>query len=360
MKLNILYILAGAKIYGGTPKKTLDLIKYSNYNSYIYFYSMRYSEFVHLFRDAGASTYQGYFGNNLIKHVKELITIIDQNEINIVQTQFEMGTVLGYLIKILRPNTKLIVSFVNPFKPNFVRSLVMYFAYRKANHIIFVSKYVQDNKYRQFPILKSKSSSIIYNGTDNRIDNGNECFKMKKYSLLAVSSLLKWKNIQILVDAMNIIINNYNKKHYYLYIAGEGKYRSMLELLVEKYCLNDHVFLLGNQNSIGKLLETADVYLHPAYAEGFGIAVAEAMMAGKPIIAANAGALPELIKDGHSGFLVNPHNAEDWAEKIIYFINNKELSNKIVKNAIDIAEREFSIINFIDNYNKLYETLLSD
>ena len=106
------------------------------------------------------------------------------------------------------------------------------------------------------------------------------------------------------------------------------------------------------------MLEQADIYVHPAYAEGFGIAVAEAMMAEKPIIVANSGALPELIENENSGLIVEPFDAKEWAHAIIRLIENKKLAKKLSVNARKKAQLEFSIDRYVNNYQDLYKSLI--
>lgn len=356
--MNILYIIDCAKIYGGTPKKSLDLIKYSQNKFYLYFYLDKYQEHLKEFEQVGAKVFRGFYKKNLFKHIKALLNIIDVNNIKIVQTQHSMGATLGYMIKIFRPHIKLVIAFVGKHKPGLIKSSVLKRAYIRADTIVYVSKYIQDEKIRQFPKLKNKNGRIIYNGTNKRKDNGKECIELKNKSLLCISSLIKLKNIQVLIKAMNIIINKYKQTTFQLYIAGDGVDKKRLESLVIKYGLIDHIIFLGNQKNIGKLLNMCEIFLHPSLAEGFGIAVTEAMMSEKAIIASNAGALPELITNQYSGILVDPLNAKEWAENIVNLANNKNIAKQLGENAKLVAEKRFSIDFFIEEYNGLYNSLI--
>ncbi|MFC1785509.1 glycosyltransferase family 4 protein, partial [Candidatus Neomarinimicrobiota bacterium] len=158
----------------------------------------------------------------------------------------------------------------------------------------------------------------------------------------------------------NILVKKGEKINIHLYVAGDGKYKNKLQKLIKKYSLDNNVILLGNQLNIGKLLDSCDIFVHPSYDEGFGIAVVEAMHAGKPIIASNIGALPELIDDGYSGILINPFDADLWSEKITYLLNNQDESIKLAKRAKEKAKRSFSVKRFIEQYNFLYDSLINE
>ena len=355
--MKIMYIIPNFNLYGGTPKKTLDLMKHFQDQSVLYVYHNQNSEFKSKFMATGGKLYDGFYGRNILKHIIILLKIIDKENINVVQTQFSMGETLGFLIKILRPKVKLIIAFVGPFQPSFFKKSFALFYYKKVDIFIYITKYIQTEKFSQFPILKKMKGVIINNGTAKRIDNGKEIIKMKKYSLLDVAGLVDWKNIKILIRAINILINQKSQKNIYLYIAGEGPQLAELENLIKECSLTEYIFLLGYQTNIGRLLNTCDIFVHPALAEGFGIAVAEAMHAEKPIIISNAGALPELIEHERSGLIVDPYNAEDWADAILRIIHNNEFSRYMGNNARVKAERDFSYNKFVSDYERIYLSL---
>jgi glycosyltransferase involved in cell wall biosynthesis len=181
---------------------------------------------------------------------------------------------------------------------------------------------------------------------------------MKNISVFDIAGLVNWKNIQILIKAFNIIVNQYKKTNYYLYVAGDGPYRSELEKMIENYKLQNNVFLLGYQKNVGRLLNSCDIFVHPSFAEGFGIVVPEAMLAQKPVIVSNAGALPELIEHKKTGLIVESHNPEDWANAIIQLAENPEFAEQLAKNAEKSASERFSYNKFCGEYEKLYKKLL--
>ncbi len=359
MEPNILYILPSYNIYGGTPKKTLDLMRHFGKKAALYVYSNDFSEFRSSFEKTGGKVYEGVFKRNVFKHIMALLEIIDRHRINIVQTQFSMGEMLGCLIKLFRPKVKLIVAFVGPFKPSLVSEYLNAFQYRYVDAFVYITEYVQTEKYAQFPMLRNKRGEIILNGSEKRIDSGEKVIQMRKWSLLDIAGLVEWKNIQVLIGAMNILINEKRKENIFLYIAGDGPMKDSLLRMIASYNLQDHIFLLGYQLNVGKLLDICDIFVHPAYAEGFGIVIPEAMFACKPIIVSNSGALPELIQHGKSGIIVDPHNAFDWAEAILKVIGDSSFAQNIANGAKVRAERNFSIFNFLTRYEKLYYSILS-
>lgn len=350
--------MSSYNLYGGTPKKTLDLMKHFKENSILYVYNDTFPELKSKFEETGGRVYEGFYGQNVFLHLKKLLLIIDNENINLVQTQFSMGETLGFLIKLFRPKVKLIIAFVGSLQPSNLKSFLVSQLYRKADFFIYISAFVKAEKIKQFPILKKKNSKIIYNGTEKRIDDGEPILEMKSFNILDIAGLTKIKNIEVLIEALNIIVNELKINDIFLYVAGDGPQKPFLKELINSYKLQNHVFLLGYQTNVGRFIDKCNLFVHPCYVEGFGIAVAEAMHAAKPIIVSNAGALPELIEDGKTGLIVDPFSPVEWAEAILLLKDNKALASKLCLNARKHAQNHFNIDSYCKNYEDLYVKLL--
>lgn len=360
MKQKVLYILSSFNKYGGTPKKTMDLIKYSSNECFLYVWTNAYAdEFKDEFEKAGAKIFIGNYKRNVLKHIRLLKEIINENNIEVIQTQFFFGELLGGILKYFKPNLKIVVAFVGPMPVTGYRKWVLNKIYNKIDAFVYVSHYVKNEKFKNFPKLKTKRNEVIYNGTRKRPNDNSNMIPLNSIALLDVAGLVGWKNIQILIEALAIIKKKNIDKDVYLYVAGDGTSRTELELLINRLELEGQVFLLGYQSNIGGLLEQCDIFVHPAYMEGFGIVIPEAMIAEKPIIVSDAGALPELIINNETGLVVNAFDANQWANAIIRYIENPEFSKTLARKAKIFAETEFSVKRFVEDYNNLYKTLLS-
>ncbi|WP_415356584.1 glycosyltransferase family 4 protein [Halioglobus sp. Uisw_031] len=357
--MKILYILSSYNIYGGTPKKTLDLMRCFGDRSSLYVYGNGGAEFKDLFCETGANIVDGNHGNSVYAHFRSLIRLVDDNEIEIIHTQFSMGETLAFLVKLCRPRVKVVNAFVGPFSAGYFKRKLLSLIYRRVDAFVYVSNYVKNEKQAQFPILRSKRGEIIYNGTEIRTSSNCVAPSPEKIVLFDVAGLVDWKNIRVLIEALNILVNVENITRLHLNVAGDGPERGVLEQLADRYNLSEHVSLLGYQTNIGDLLDVTDIYLHPAYAEGFGIAVAEAMMVGKPLIVSNAGALSELIENGVSGLVVDPHDHKAWAEAIKSLIENPSQAALFAQNAEERAKKLFSVKTFVENYENLYLSLIA-
>ena len=102
-----------------------------------------------------------------------------------------------------------------------------------------------------------------------------------------------------------------------LQLVGEGPNRSALEQLIVELGLESAVQCLGRREDVPELLGAADLFAFATTdAEGFGIALVEAMAAGLPVIASDVPACREVLADGDAGALVPAGDVQAWAERL--------------------------------------------
>lgn len=358
MKKNILYLLSSYNRFSGTPKKTFDLIKHSEQNSFLYVWSTSHSDdFKMSFQHFCKKVFEGNFGRNIIKHKKKLIQIVDDYKIDIVQTQFFFGELLAGFLKHYRPHVKVIVTFEGSQSAGIIKRTIQKRIYKKFQSFIYISNYVKDEKEEVFPYLKTANSQVIYNGAKKRNIHDNFKIKLSEgFNLLSVSSLIEIKNIGLLLEMMLLL----KKEHHtdiHLYIVGDGALRQELENRAIIDEINDNVHFLGKQKNVGNLLAASDVLVHPCYIEAFGLSVVEGMLANRPVLVANSGAFPEMLEHKKTGFLADPFDAKDWKKYILKIKDNIKLAQKVSKKGRIKAETEYSIENYIQNYQHLYKNI---
>ncbi|MHB9004414.1 MAG: glycosyltransferase family 4 protein, partial [Coriobacteriia bacterium] len=111
----------------------------------------------------------------------------------------------------------------------------------------------------------------------------------------------------------------------------------------------------GYSQDVSELLAAMDVYVNMSRAEGFGIAVVEAMRSGLPVIVANAGALPELVTDGVEGFLADVGDLDALTAHLAYLAREPEVRMAIGESARTAACSErFAMRRFAAEINGVY------
>jgi glycosyltransferase involved in cell wall biosynthesis len=143
---------------------------------------------------------------------------------------------------------------------------------------------------------------------------------------LAVGRLEQQKGFDIAVEAMALVVDQVNEAQ--LAIAGEGGKRPELTVAIERLGLGDAVQLLGRREDVSELMAAADVLVHPARWEGFGLVLLEAMRSALPIVATRTGAIPEVVEDGVTGRLVPPDDPAALAAALVEFAQRPALGRE--------------------------------
>jgi glycosyltransferase involved in cell wall biosynthesis len=169
--------------------------------------------------------------------------------------------------------------------------------------------------------------------------------------LLAVCRLEPQKGLDVAVRALPDIRVRHPGAE--LVVLGEGPQRAELERLAAE--LQVPVHLLGRVPDVAAWLRRADVLVHPARWEGFGLALLEAMLASKPIVATNVSSIPEIVADGQTGMLVPPDNPAALAAAVTRLLDDPGTYGDEGRRR---AQSQFSVARMADRTVALYGTAL--
>jgi len=180
--------------------------------------------------------------------------------------------------------------------------------------------------------------------------------------LLAVQRLSQIKRIDILIHAAKELREFYKVENFLLLIVGKGEEKKNLEKLVKKYSLEHHVKLLGfiPHELLPVYYKMADIFVFHSTFESFGLVLTEAMAAGKPIVSTKVGAIPEVVKDGETGFLVEPKNPLALATAIDKLIKAPEMIRKMGEKGEIRAKLLYNWNIICQNYINLYKMALAN
>lgn len=117
-----------------------------------------------------------------------------------------------------------------------------------------------------------------------------------------------------------------------------------------------HIIQMNDIRAVGSLMALADVFVHPATKEGFGLVVSEAMNQGTPVIGGNTGGIPKQIIDG-TGYLIEPTNIEAITEKMQYLLDNPKIAKKMGEKARAHVQANFTLTQLKESHIKVYEAI---
>jgi glycosyltransferase involved in cell wall biosynthesis len=143
----------------------------------------------------------------------------------------------------------------------------------------------------------------------------------------------------------------------FLAIIGEGPLRPELTRLAADLGVAESVLMPGRSGDVTAWMRRADVFVHPARWEGFGLVVLEAMLTGLPVVASRVSALPELIEDGPGGILVEPGSAAQLSAAVIDLLRNPARRAEIGASARARAQACFSVKRMADATATLYRRI---
>ncbi|GAC1616478.1 MAG: N-acetyl-alpha-D-glucosaminyl L-malate synthase BshA [Candidatus Acidiferrum sp.] len=143
-----------------------------------------------------------------------------------------------------------------------------------------------------------------------------------------------------------------------LVLIGDGPDRGAAEYLVRKNSLQKDVIFLGKQDQVYEKLCVADLFLQPSQLESFGLAALEAMACEVPVIATNAGGMPEVIEHGVDGFLVDPGDVPEAARHAIELLSRADRGREMGQLARIHAREKFCANDVIPQYERYYQRIL--
>lgn len=200
---------------------------------------------------------------------------------------------------------------------------------------------------------------VIYRGRNvDRFDfQVDDRLKTNSYRLLNVGRLLKRKGQLELVEAFA----HFSKKNPYasLTIAGEGELRTELESLVQKFQLEEKVFLPGNVSNVPELLQECDLFVFPSWYEGFSGALVEAMLAGAPIVASDIDMNTEAVEYGKTAHLFKVQKIDSLAKSLDYAVGHPEQMRDMARKARKVAEVKYDIENIAQQHAQQYQKYMN-
>ena len=236
---------------------------------------------------------------------------------------------------------------------------VVEFSINHSDGVTAVSKYLKDETERIFNI--TRDIKVIYNFVDaDKFSHKKNADLRKNFAsvdekiLVHVSNFRKVKRVQDILYAFQIIRKEIPVK---LLMIGDGPERVTLEEICRNNDLCSDVHFLGKQDQIEELLPIADVFLLPSENESFGLAALEAMACEVPVVSSNAGGLPEVNRDGETGFLHNIGDINSMASKTIKLLKDPVLHARMAQNAKAMVDH-FSLPTIISEYERFYLTTI--
>ncbi|WP_139489136.1 N-acetyl-alpha-D-glucosaminyl L-malate synthase BshA [Brevibacillus dissolubilis] len=207
-----------------------------------------------------------------------------------------------------------------------------------------------------------KKIERVYNFVDKRRYFRRDVTELKKKFapngekiVMHVSNFRPVKRVPDVIQAFKKIHDRVPSR---LLLIGEGPEQCTIRKMAAELGVADDVFFLGKQEDVAEVLSLADVMILPSEKESFGLVALEAMACGVPVVASNAGGLPEVVLDGESGFLCEIGDVDALASKTIQLLQDEELYRRFSQVGVERSNSTFCHEQITSQYEALYHQLL--
>jgi glycosyltransferase involved in cell wall biosynthesis len=170
-----------------------------------------------------------------------------------------------------------------------------------------------------------------------------------------VAVFRRLKGHQYLLEATRIILRSCPEAR--VLLVGDGPQKKNLLRVIEANGLRSAVIMPGFREDVAQVLKTLDVFVFPSIEEALGTAILEAMAMERPIVATRVGGIPEIVREGENGFLVDPEDAEALAARIIFLLQHKEMGEEMGKRGRQFVETYHDNRSMVSRLEELYFTL---
>jgi glycosyltransferase involved in cell wall biosynthesis len=224
-----------------------------------------------------------------------------------------------------------------PDGPRIISNLLSKFVFKRASQGIAISNAVKSYLIKRGEIPTDYSINVVYYGFQkdsstnsvglNSIANLMTC-QTSKFKIGTIGRLVPQKDYPTLLSAFAKVLTTVPSIE--LYVVGQGYLQEDLIELSKSLGINSKVHWLGKTEYINEFLSKIDLFILPSKYEGFGLVLLEAMVAKKPIIAANNSAIPEVLGKTYEG-LFSTGDVQALAQQIISAISDKNFSERLVR-----------------------------
>ena len=308
--------------------------------------------------------------------LRELIRIIDREEVDVVHCHNPNGGVLGRLAAALSKRKPYVIYTAHGFhffQGAPLKSWLFYYPVEKFlarfSDVIITINHEDYRRAEKFRYKKQGKAELIPGvGVDlqlftpmgnNQGDNEKRDILRRAWGIpehafhiVSAGELNDNKNQKVVIEAIAKLKN----KNIYYSICGEGNKRKELENEIVRCGLSEQVFLRGYRNDMAEVWKTADLSVFPSIREGMGMAGLEAMACAVPLIVADNRGTREYMIDRENGWVCNADSANEFAEAITFLYENPSERQRLAQRAISTVKK-FSLQQTEKRMRQIYENL---
>lgn len=236
------------------------------------------------------------------------------------------------------------------------------FSIEKSDRLTAVSEFLRRETYNAFgctscdvKVIHNFIDPLVYN-RERYADTMRDQFGRNHPIFMHISNFRKVKRVR---DVVRIFARVNDELPSHLVMVGDGPERVAAEEETRRLGVEGLVSFLGKIDNVAPLLATADLFLLPSESESFGLSALEALASGVPVIGTRAGGLPEVVRDGETGFLYEVGDVEGMSRVALELLREPERWQEMSRIGAADARARFSQAEIVSQYEQMYKTSLA-
>jgi glycosyltransferase involved in cell wall biosynthesis len=244
--------------------------------------------------------------------------------------------------------------------------------FKKVDYFIILGKSLNKN----YDLLYNDNTKVVVipNGYNINEDFSNIIFQDEHFNILFLSNLIESKGYIDLLEAIKILVNDHGITEIKCIFCGNFldstdnyyfRNKEDAELYFNNFIkinnLNNNIIYKGlvSGNDKHNILKKSDIFILPTYysTEAQPLSILEALAYGKIVIATPHRAIPDMIIDHYNGLIIDFKSPKSIVEAFLKVYKNKDLQNKLSKNAVNFVKNNFSSMQFENNIINLFKEL---
>ncbi len=283
-----------------------------------------------------------------------MVKEVRRQKIDVVHTHLTRAAYIGHALGIIA-RVPIVTSVHIANNDQIYRRLA-----RRGNRLVAVSNFVAGMLHGNG--VPKQFIETVYNGTDFAdISVSSSPAEVKqefgipsdRHLIGLVGKVCRDKGQLEMIHALAALKHEQPKAHLLLVGLVDEAYRPEIEGAIESHSLRDRVTLTGVRHDVPRLLDGFTFSTLPSYMETFGMAAVEASARGKAVVASRVGALPEVVRDGQTGLLVDLR-PDQIAEAVSFLLSNSNVREEMGRMGRRLVEQKFSLNAMVNRFEEVY------
>jgi glycosyltransferase involved in cell wall biosynthesis len=257
-------------------------------------------------------------------------------------------------------------GYFDPLRSNAFRLLERLLA-RGTTALVAVSPEVRDDLVALGVAPRDRFTVIRLGiGLDERIGSGDEAAGAETRRLMGIAPsrfTVGWIGRMTGVKRTDDVVVTLQKLlergvDACLVLVGDGPDREALESLAKRLGVVRNVLFLGYQEEVAPYFAAFDAFVLTSLNEGTPVTTIEALAAGVPVVSTRVGGVPDVVREGIDGFLVEPGDTEAMADRLARLAGDVELRRRMGAAGREHVQSRYAVGRLLDDVDHLYRTLL--